>query len=344
MLRVIGAASLDALVDAALPKSIRLTQPLQLPPAESEHEYLNRLRGLAATNKPFHSFIGMGYYGTITPSVILRNLFENPSWYTPYTPYQAEIAQGRLESLLNFQTMVRDLTAMDIATASLLDEATGAAETMTLLHRVQARSTSGSRNSFWVSERTYPQTLDVLKGRAEPLGITLVIGDPAAPEFGADVFGAFRSVARRLWRSPRFATVHHARAQPQRARRCGDRPARPDRSSRLLEKPVLMWWSAARSGSACRWGMADRTPRFLQPARASSGRPLDASSASRSTSMAISLIEWRCRHGSSISAAKRRRRTSVRPRRSWRTSRRCTASTTGLTASPQSPGEYMRPR
>src|SRR6185503_11340898 len=191
MLRVIGVRSLDALIDAALPKSIRLQKPLQLPPAEAEHEYLERLRGVAGKNQRFRSFIGMGYYGTITPSVILRNLFENPSWYTPYTPYQAEIAQGRLESLLNFQTMVRDLTAMDIATASLLDEATAAGEEMTLLHRVQARQPSGARNAFWVSERTYPQVLDVLKGRAEPLGINIVMVDPASASFGDDVFGAY---------------------------------------------------------------------------------------------------------------------------------------------------------
>src|SRR5262245_10218161 len=184
MLAVIGARSLDALIDAALPKSIRLDKPLHLPPAETEHEYLNRLRTLARKNQRTRSFIGMGYYDTITPSVILRNLFENPSWYTPYTPYQAEIAQGRLESLLNFQTMVRDLTAMEVATASLLDEATAAAEAMTLLHRVQARQASSARNSYWVSERTYPQVLDVLKGRAAPLGIHIVMGDPASPNFG----------------------------------------------------------------------------------------------------------------------------------------------------------------
>ena len=190
MLRAIGARSLDALIDAALPASIRLQKPLHLPPAESEHEYLDRLRSVAAKNQRFTSFIGMGYYGTITPSVILRNLFENPSWYTPYTPYQAEIAQGRLESLLNFQTMVRDLTAMEIATASLLDEATAAAEAMTLLHRVQSRQAS-TRNTFWVSERTYPQVVEVLKGRAEPLGISLVFGDTATAQFGSDVFGAY---------------------------------------------------------------------------------------------------------------------------------------------------------
>ncbi len=191
MLRAIGARSLDALIDAALPASIRLKKPLQLPPAESEHEYLDRLRSVAAKNQKFTSFIGMGYYGTITPSVILRNLFENPSWYTPYTPYQAEIAQGRLESLLNFQTMVRDLTAMEIATASLLDEATAAGEAMTLLHRVQARQASGARSAFWVSERTYPQVVEVLKGRAEPLGISLVFGDVTTAQFGEDVFGAY---------------------------------------------------------------------------------------------------------------------------------------------------------
>ena len=191
MLRVIGARSLDALIDAALPKSIRLKKPLHLPPAESEHEYLDRLRTVGARNQRFKSFIGMGYYATLTPSVILRNLFENPSWYTPYTPYQAEIAQGRLESLLNFQTMVRDLTAMEIATASLLDEATAAGEAMTLLHRVQNRQGLTARNTFWVSERTYPQVLDVLKGRAEPLGITIVFGDAASAQFSNDVFGAY---------------------------------------------------------------------------------------------------------------------------------------------------------
>ncbi len=130
-------ASLDALIDEAIPASIRLTQPLTLPPAESEHQYLRRLTRIARRNKTFRSYIGLGYHDTITPSVILRMVMENPGWYTPYTPYQAEIAQGRLESLLNFQTMVADLTGMEVANASLLDEATAAAEAMTLLHRVR---------------------------------------------------------------------------------------------------------------------------------------------------------------------------------------------------------------
>jgi glycine dehydrogenase len=134
MLAAVGVRSLDELIDQTIPPGIRLREPLQLPEAESEHEYLTRLRTVAAKNRVCRSFIGMGYYDCITPAVILRNVFENPGWYTPYTPYQAEIAQGRLESLLNFQTAVRDLTGMDIATASLLDEGTAAAEAMTMFH------------------------------------------------------------------------------------------------------------------------------------------------------------------------------------------------------------------
>ena len=172
MLTAIGARSLDALIDEAIPASIRLTRPLNLPPAESEHQYLRRLAQLAARNKTFRSYIGLGYHDTVTPSVILRMVMENPGWYTPYTPYQAEIAQGRLESLLNFQTMVSDLTGMEIANASLLDEATAGAEAMTLLHRVRAnKGTDGEGARFLVSDRCLPQTIDVVRARAEPLEI-----------------------------------------------------------------------------------------------------------------------------------------------------------------------------
>ena len=131
MLEVVGAPSLDALIDETIPAPNRLAQPPDLPPAETEADYLERLRTLAARNRPVRSFIGLGYYGCVTPSVILRNVLENPGWYTPYTPYQAEVAQGRLEALLNFQTMVEDLTGLEVANASLLDEATAAAEAMT---------------------------------------------------------------------------------------------------------------------------------------------------------------------------------------------------------------------
>ncbi|HEY0874028.1 MAG TPA: hypothetical protein VGD94_11185, partial [Vicinamibacterales bacterium] len=179
MLRAIGVPSLDALIEQTIPADIRLQKPLEMPPADTEYGYLRRLRTIASRNHVTRSYIGMGYYDCIMPSVIQRNVFENPGWYTPYTPYQAEIAQGRLESLLNFQTVVKDLTAMDIATASLLDEATAAAEAMTMFHRLQTKKTAaGEESVFLVSHRVFPQTLDVLKGRAEPLGIHLEIGDP----------------------------------------------------------------------------------------------------------------------------------------------------------------------
>jgi glycine dehydrogenase len=188
MLEAVEAASVDALIDQIVPADIRLKGPLALPPAESEAAYLSRLRGIAAKNTVNRSYIGMGYYDTITPAVILRNVFENPGWYTPYTPYQAEIAQGRLESLLNFQTMVSELTGMDIANASLLDEATAAAEAMTLLARVSKRQDA---TTFVVSPRIFPQVRDVLITRAAPLGITLRFEDLDAAAFGDDVFGAY---------------------------------------------------------------------------------------------------------------------------------------------------------
>jgi glycine dehydrogenase len=195
MLKTIGAPSLDALIDEAIPARIRLDQPLALPAGQSEHHFLKDLRGVAARNQIFRSFIGYGYYDTVTPSVILRNVLENPGWYTPYTPYQAEIAQGRLEALLNFQTMVRDLTGMEVANASLLDEATAAAEAMTMLHRVQAKRIDANvgQPQFLVSDSVFPQTMDVVRARAEPLGIEVVAirGDELAHVvFGDRVFGA----------------------------------------------------------------------------------------------------------------------------------------------------------
>src|SRR5262245_32539982 len=175
MLAAIGVPSLDALIEQTIPPGIRLPAGLDLPAGESEHGYLRRLAGIATRNATMRSYIGMGYYDCITPSVILRNVFENPGWYTPYTPYQAEIAQGRLESLLNFQTVVKELTAMDIATASLLDEATAAGEAMAMFHRLAKKAPAGEESVFLVSDRCFPQTIDVLRGRAEPLGIRLEV-------------------------------------------------------------------------------------------------------------------------------------------------------------------------
>ena len=185
MLATVRASSLDGLIDEAIPSAIRLSESLNLPEAEDEHQCLTRLQAIAANNQNFRSFLGTGYYGCVTPAVILRNVFENPSWYTPYTPYQAEIAQGRLEALLNFQTMVTDLTGMEVANASLLDEATAAAEAMAMLHRMNAQKA----NRFLVSRNCYPQTIDVISGRAEPIGIEIEVVDVEAIDITEDVFG-----------------------------------------------------------------------------------------------------------------------------------------------------------
>src|SRR5262245_60074447 len=192
MLRTIGAPSVDALIDEVIPARIRLPQPLAVARGLSEHEFLESLAAIAARNQVFKSYIGLGYYDCVTPSVILRNVLENPGWYTPYTPYQAEIAQGRLEGLLNFQTMVADLTGMQVANASLLDEATAAAEAMTMLHRVQSRRIEGvvGPPKFFVADSCFPQTIDVLRARAEPLGIEIAVGDYRNVEFGDRMFGA----------------------------------------------------------------------------------------------------------------------------------------------------------
>lgn len=176
MLKVIKAGTVDELIDQTVPSSIRLKKPLNLPSAKSEYEFLQDFWKIASRNKVFKTFIGTGYYNTITPGVILRNVLENPGWYTAYTPYQAEIAQGRLEALINYQTMIIDLTGMQIANASLLDEATAAAEAMHLF-LASRKGTKKDAIKFFVDQNTFPQTIDVLKSRAVPLDVELVVGD-----------------------------------------------------------------------------------------------------------------------------------------------------------------------
>ncbi|WP_323757447.1 aminomethyl-transferring glycine dehydrogenase [Roseivirga sp.] len=175
MLKVIGLPSIDALIEETVPAGIRMKEPLNLPLPKSEFQFLKDLRQIAGHNKLFKSYIGMGYYDTIVPGVIQRNILENPGWYTAYTPYQAEIAQGRLEALINFQTMVMDLTGMAIANASLLDEATAAAEAMFMFSGLKKREKKNA-HTFFVDENTFPQTIDLLKTRSIPVGINLVIG------------------------------------------------------------------------------------------------------------------------------------------------------------------------
>lgn len=190
MLKAVGVKTVDELIDQTIPKGIRMEKPLNLPEPMSEREFLGKIKSIASKNKVYRSFIGMGYYGTHTPSVILRNIFENPGWYTSYTPYQAEISQGRLEALLNFQTVVMDLTGMEMANASLLDESTAAAEAMLMMHSLRSRqAVKEGRNVLFVDSDIFPQNLEVIETRATPVGIEVVTGCYSEYEFTGKEFG-----------------------------------------------------------------------------------------------------------------------------------------------------------
>jgi glycine dehydrogenase len=189
MLKALGASSLDAFIDHVIPAQIRAARPLDLPPAKAERTALSYLRKMADRNEVFTSMIGMGYYGTVTPKVLLRNILENPGWYTAYTPYQAEVSQGRMEALLNYQQMVVDLTGMELANASLLDEGTAAAEAMAMAKRAGA----SAANAFFIDRDTHPQTIGVVQTRAEAFGYEIIIGDPLTELDAAKVFGALLS-------------------------------------------------------------------------------------------------------------------------------------------------------
>jgi glycine dehydrogenase len=186
MLNTIGVDSLDQLINETIPATIRLNDPLKLTKPVTEYRFIENLKKIAEKNKVFKSYIGMGYYNTITPAVIQRNILENPGWYTQYTPYQAEISQGRLEALINFQTVITDLTGLKIANASLLDEGTAAAEAMIMFHNIRKDKNA---HQFFVSDECFPQTIDVLKTRSKPLGIELVIGDHKTIELNKKIFG-----------------------------------------------------------------------------------------------------------------------------------------------------------
>src|SRR5690554_1490531 len=191
MFDTVGVKNIDQLLYETFPDKIRLEEDLKLDPAMTEYEYLAHANALGAKNKVFRSMIGLGYHEAIVPAAILRNVFENPGWYTAYTPYQAEIAQGRLEALLNFQTTVIELTGMEIANASLLDESTAGAEAMALLFDVRTRDQKkNNANKFFVSEEVLPQTLSVLQTRSTPIGVELVIGNHEEFDFSEGFFGA----------------------------------------------------------------------------------------------------------------------------------------------------------
>ncbi len=249
MLRTVNASNLDELIEQTVPAAIRLQQPLNLPEGLSEYAYLQHLRGIAAKNKLYKSYLGLGYYDTIVPSVIQRNILENPGWYTAYTPYQAEIAQGRLEALLNFQTMVCDLTGMEVANASLLDEATAAAEAMTMLHGLRPRD-AADKNSFFVSNECFPQTIELLKTRAKPLGIELVIGDFNTLTMNDSIYGAL------LQYPTATGTVHDYADFVQRAKAHGMSIAvAADILSLVLLPPPGEWGADVVVGSTQRFGV-----------------------------------------------------------------------------------------
>ena len=191
MLQTIGLDSISTLIDKTIPQNIRLNGELDVADALTEAQYLQHITALGNKNKVLKSFVGLGYYETIVPSVILRNVLENPGWYTAYTPYQAEIAQGRLEALLNFQTMVLDLSGMEIANASLLDEGTAAAEAMIMFYNNRSRNDiKEGKNVFFISQDCFPQTLEVVHGRALYLGIELLVGDETSYQGDENCFGA----------------------------------------------------------------------------------------------------------------------------------------------------------
>ena len=191
MLEAIGVQSLDELIDQTIPANIRLQHPLNLPEPMTEREFAEHIHELASKNEVFTSYIGMGWYDTVCPAPIQRNVFENPVWYTSYTPYQAEVSQGRLEALLNFQTMVCDLTGLPLANCSLLDEATSAAEAMTMFHGARSRAqVKAGANTLFVDEQVFASTLAVIHTRAIPQGIHIVTGNYETFEFTPDVFGA----------------------------------------------------------------------------------------------------------------------------------------------------------
>jgi glycine cleavage system P protein (glycine dehydrogenase) len=247
MLKLLGCSNLDELIDSAVPPTIRLTKPLQLPSGRSEFGVLNELRTIASRNQVFRSYIGIGYSDCITPGVIQRNVFENPGWYTQYTPYQAEISQGRLEGLLNFQTLVCDLAGLQIANASMLDEATAAAEAMMMCHRLKHDE---GRNVFFVSENCHPQTIEVVQTRARALGIEVVIGGHESFSFEGTVFGAL------VQYPDTYGVIHDFKAFAEKAHTAGAMiVVAADVLSLALLKPPGEFGADIAVGSAQRFGV-----------------------------------------------------------------------------------------
>src|SRR5213593_865470 len=332
MLATLGFQSLDALLSATVPDDIRLRAPLALGPHRGEYDVLADLRSLHDRNKIFRSFLGMGYHDCPTPPVIQRNILENPGWYTQYTPYQPEIAQGRLEALLNFQTLVADLTGLPLANASLLDEATAAAEAMamcrSIAHKDQDRSSGKDR--FFVAEDCHPQTIAVLRTRAHPLGIALQIGRTDQIDLSdRQLFGVLLQypttdgVAREY--SDLVTRAHAEGALVAVA---------TDLLALTLLRPPGEFGADIAIGSSQRFGVSlgfgDPMPRSSRRRTNTSAISRGASSGCRRTPRGSPRTGLRCRRANSTSAATRRRATSVRRRCCWRSWPACLRSITGL--------------
>ena len=309
MLQKIGVKSLDELIDKTIPANIRLKEPLALPKTMTEYEFGQHIAGLAAKNKLYTTYIGMGWYNTITPAVIQRNVFENPVWYTSYTPYQTEVSQGRLEALMNFQTAVCDLTGMPLANCSLLDEATAAAEAVTMMYALRPRDMQKSgANVVFVDEAVFPQTLAVMTTRAIPQGIELRIGKYHEMEFTPDIFACVLQYPNAT------GNVEDYRAFVEKAHAANCKVAvAADILSLALLTPPGEWGADIVFGTTQRLG----TPMFyggqptLPPATSTSAICRDASSAGRKTNTASCATAWRCKPASSTSSVKRRLPTSV---------------------------------
>ncbi len=325
MLRVVGASSLDDLTAKIVPASILEKSPPAIGEPMTETEALRELQDMARQNKVYRSLLGLGYYDTITPNVILRNVLQNPGWYTAYTPYQPEISQGRLEALVNYQQMVMDLTAMPLANASMLDEGTAAAEAMTLAKRV---GTSNS-NTFFVDKNTHPQTIALIEARAKPLGIEVVVADPQI-FYHDDSFGILLQYPDTTGEVSDYAEITKA-AHAKRVLSFAWRLTcwrslylnRPANGARIL-------CSGAPSASACRWATADRMPLFLQSRMNTSALYQGVLSAYPLTARANLLSVWLCKPANSISAARRRPAISAPHKCCWRISPGFMLSTTAL--------------
>ena len=338
MLRKIGVSSLDELIDKTIPANIRLKEPLALPEAMTEYEFGQHIAALAAKNKLYTTYIGMGWYNTVTPAVIQRNVFENPVWYTSYTPYQTEVSQGRLEALLNFQTAVCDLTGMPLANCSLLDEATAAAEAVTMMYALRPRDMQKSgANVVFVDESVFPQTLAVVTTRAIPQGIQIRTGKYDETELTPDTFACIVQYPNA------GGNIEDYRAFVEKAHAAGCKVAvAADILSLALLTPPGEWGADIVFGTTQRLG----TPMFyggpsaaISPhATSTSTTCRDASSAGPKTNTESCATAWRCKPANSTSNARRPLPTSVPHRHCWpRTAGFLMPYTTGRKASAPSP-------